>query len=192
LKRTDTYLPEVFIIEPDVFEDERGWFSETWTRRRYAELGIDVDFVQDNEAWSEKAGVLRGLHFQNEPSTQAKLIRVISGRIFDVAVDIRKGSPYYLKWVGVELSSENRHQFFIPAGFAHGYLTLTDGAQVAYKCDQYYDPERDRRIRYDDPDIGVDWKKWGISDPILSGNDRKAPLLRDCDCIFVYNITGDK
>jgi len=183
MKLTETDLKGVLIIEPQVFGDNRGWFTETYSKVKFAQLGIDVEFVQDNHSFSSQKGTLRGLHFQNSPKAQAKLLRCSKGRVFDVAVDIRKGSPNYTKWVAVELSEENHRQLFIPRGFAHGFLTLTENVEFQYKVDEYYAPEFDRSIRFDDPAIGV---KWGFDAPILSAKDLNAPLLKDSDCNFIY------
>ena len=183
MKAVQTQIPGVIIIEPDVFGDHRGWFMESWSKQKYEELGINVDFVQDNQSFTKKKGTLRGLHFQMDPMAQSKLVRVVKGAVLDVAVDIRKNSPTYLKWVSVELSDENKRQFFIPKGFAHGFVTLTDDVEFVYKCDNYYSKECDRSIRFDDASIGVDW---GIDEPILSDKDLNAPLLKDSDCNFEY------
>lgn len=183
MKIIDTSIPEVKIIEPDVFGDHRGYFMETWSTNKYEAL--DFVPVQDNESFTAKKGTLRGLHFQQAPMAQAKIVRVISGSVMDVAVDLRKGSPTYLQWVGVELTAENKRQFFIPRGFAHGFVTLTDDVTFCYKVDNLYAKECDRSIRFDDPSIGVNW---GISDPVLSEKDLKAPLLKDSDCNFIYDL----
>ncbi len=184
-----TEIEDVLIIEPKVFGDHRGWFTETYSKAKFQELGIDIEFVQDNHSMSSQKGTLRGLHFQTSPKAQTKLVRCIKGKILDVAVDLRKGSSTYKQWVGVELSEENKKQLLIPKGFAHGFLTLTDDVEVQYKVDEYYAPECDRSIRFDDPEIGVDW---GIEDPILSEKDLKAPLLKDSDVDFSlkYMVTG--
>jgi len=184
-----TDIEDVLIIEPRVFEDHRGWFTETYSKIKFKELGIDVDFVQDNHSMSTQKGTLRGLHFQTNPKAQTKLVRCTKGRVLDVAVDLRKGSSTYKQWVGVELSEENMKQLFIPKGFAHGFLTLTDDVEVQYKVDEYYAPECDRSIRFDDPRIGIEW---GIKDPILSVKDLKAPLLQDSDVNFslMFMVTG--
>ena len=184
IKVIETKLPEVKILEPDVFGDHRGWFMETWSKQKLEALGIHLDFVQDNQSFTAKKGTLRGLHFQNGEWSQAKLVRVTAGAVMDVAVDLRKGSPTYLQWVGVELSAENKRQLLIPRGFGHGFVTLTDNVEFVYKVDNDYNKESDRSVRFDDPSIGVEW---GISDPILSDKDRNAPLLRDSDCSFVYS-----
>lgn len=169
------------IIEPQVFGDNRGWFTETYSKVKLEQLGLTADFVQDNHSLSAKKGVLRGLHFQINPMAQTKLIRCTRGAVRDVVVDLRKDSPTYKKWHSVELTAENFRQFWIPRGFAHGFLTLVDDCEIQYKVDNYYSPECDRSIRFDDPEIGIDWN---ISDPILSEKDLKAPLLRDSDVNF--------
>ncbi len=183
MKVTKTKLDGVLILEPDVFGDHRGWFMESWSKKKYEEVGINVEFVQDNESFTAKKGTLRGIHFQQAPFAQSKLVRVVQGAVLDVAVDLRKNSPTYLQWVAVELSSENKKQFFIPQGFGHGFLTLTDNVQFVYKCDNFYSKEHDRSIRFDDEDIGV---SWGITDPIVSEKDMNAPKVKDSDCNFTY------
>lgn len=177
----NTKLDGVYIIEPKSFGDNRGWFMESYSRRDMKAAGIDVDFVQDNRSFSEKKGIIRGLHFQRNPMAQAKLITCIRGAILDVAVDLRKSSPTYKQWISVELNSENRNELFIPKGFAHGFLTLSDDVEIMYKCDEFYSPEHDGGIRFDDPDIGVDW---GVVDPILSEKDKNAPFLKDIELDF--------
>ena len=184
MKATETELKGVFVLEPQVFGDARGWFMESWSQRKMHDAGIDVQFVQDNQSFSAQKGTLRGLHYQLNPMCQAKLLRCTRGKIFDVAVDIRKGSPQYGKWVGVELSAENKKQLFIPRGFAHGFITLTNDVEVQYKADNYYAPECDGNIRWDDPDIGVEWP---LKPVILSEKDSKAPLLKErTNLNFVY------
>ena len=183
MKMVDTKLPDVKILEPDVFGDHRGWFMETWSQKKLAELGVNLTFVQDNQSFTAKRGTLRGIHFQNCEWSQAKLVRVVAGAVIDVAVDLRKGSPTYLQWVGVELSAENKRQLLIPRGFGHGFVTLTDDVEFVYKVDNDYNKESDRSVRFDDPQIGVDW---GVSDPVLSDKDKNAPFLKDSDCSFVY------
>ena len=184
MKATETELKGVFVLEPQVFGDARGWFMESWSQRKMHDAGIDVQFVQDNQSFSAQKGTLRGLHYQLNPMCQAKLLRCTRGKIFDVAVDMRKGSPQYGKWVGVELSAENKKQLFIPRGFAHGFITLTDDVEVQYKADNYYAPECDGNIRWDDPDIGVEWP---LKPVILSEKDSKAPLLKErTNLNFVY------
>jgi len=161
-----TKIPGVLIIEPKVFGDARGYFFESWNEAAFAQAGITCRFVQDNES-SSSFGVLRGLHYQAAPYTQAKLVRVISGAVLDVAVDIRKGSPTYGQYVSVELSGENKRQLFIPRGFAHGFAVLSEQAVFAYKCDNIYMPSSERRIRFDDPDLAIDWQvspeQWNLS-----------------------------
>lgn len=170
MKVTETKLKGVYVVEPQVFGDARGWFMESWSKRKLQAAGIDVEFVQDNQSYSAEKGTLRGLHYQLNPMCQAKLLRATRGTIFDVAVDIRKGSPQYGEWVGVELSAENKKQLFIPRGFAHGFITLTDDVEVQYKADNYYAPECDGNIRWDDPDIAV---AWPIAPTILSAKDEQ-------------------
>lgn len=184
MKVTETRLPGVYLIDPDVFGDARGWFMESWSKRKFEEGGLYVDFLQDNHSYSAEKGTLRGLHYQLNPMAQAKLLRATRGTIFDVAVDIRKGSPNYAKWVGYELSAENKRQLFIPRGFAHGFITLTDDVEVQYKADNYYAPDCDGNIRWDDPEIGI---QWPIEPTILSDKDEKAPLLKErTNLNFVY------
>lgn len=173
-----TPLAGVLVLTPRRFGDERGFFCESWNRARMAEHGIDIDFVQDNHSMSEQVGTVRGLHFQSPPHAQAKLVRCGRGRMFDVAVDIRKGSPSYGKWFGIELSFDNGKQLLIPEGFLHGFATLEPQTEIIYKCSDYYAPECDRAVRFDDPDIGIDW---GL-DPSaahLSDKDKAAPRLKD-------------
>lgn len=181
MKVTKTEIEGLLIVEPQVFGDYRGWFMETWTKKKMEEAGIDIDFIQDNQSYSAQKGTLRGLHFQKDPKSQTKLLRCTRGEILDVAVDLRRGSPTFKKWVSVVLSAENKKQFLIPKGFGHGFVTLTDDVEVQYKVDEYYAPECDRSIRFDDPEIGVDW---GVKDPILSQKDLKAPLFKDSDVDF--------
>ena len=178
MKITETSLPGVKIIEPQVFGDSRGWFFESFSEQS---LNLGAIFVQDNHSYSAQRGTLRGLHFQQNPHAQIKIVRCTRGRILDVTVDIRKGSPNYRQWVAVELSAENFRQLLIPAGFAHGFLALADDVEIQYKASEYYDPESDRSIKWDDPTIGVEW---GIAEPILSGKDRNAPYLDESDCNF--------
>ncbi len=177
----NTSLDGVYIIEPKAFGDNRGWFMESYSKRDMEAAGINVDFVQDNRSYSAKKGIIRGLHFQRNPMAQAKLVTCLRGAILDVAVDLRKDSPTYKQWISVELTAENRNELFIPKGFAHGFLTLTDDVEIMYKCDEFYSPEHDGGIRFDDPDIGVDW---GITEPILSEKDTHAPFLRDIELDF--------
>lgn len=189
MKIKRTKIEDVMIIEPDVHGDPRGWFSETYSKRKMEEQGIYVDFLQDNHSFSEQKGTLRGLHFQKRPKAQTKLVRCIRGRMLDVAVDLRKGSHTYKEWVAVELSQNNKKQILIPKGFAHGFVTLTDNVEVEYKVDEYFSPEHDSGIRYDDPEIGV---QWGVGNPILSEKDKKAPLFKDSEVGFSlkFLVTG--
>lgn len=171
-----TRLEGVLEIVPARFGDTRGFFSETYNATRLAEAGIDLIFVQDNHSLSARRGVLRGLHYQLPPRAQDKLVRVVRGAIFDVAVDIRRGSPTFAQWVGVELSAEKWNQLLVPKGFAHGFVTLTENTEVVYKVTDYYSPEHDRSIRYDDPDIAIDWPV--AADQLqLSDKDRAAARL---------------
>lgn len=171
-----TLLPEVLILTPRRFGDARGWFSETFNAARMAEAGLHHDWVQDNHSFSAAKGTLRGLHYQAPPRAQDKLVRCSRGAILDVAVDFREGSPRFGRWVGVELSADNGRQLLIPKGFLHGFVTLTGDAEVQYKCTDLYSPEHDGAVRWDDPQIAVDW---GVAAPVLSEKDRAAPLLRD-------------
>ncbi|MBZ0123357.1 MAG: dTDP-4-dehydrorhamnose 3,5-epimerase [Roseovarius sp.] len=180
-----TELDGVLILTPVRHGDARGFFSESWNRRRMAEHGIETDFVQDNHSFSSKVGTVRGLHFQAPPHAQAKLVRCGRGRLFDVAVDIRRGSPTFGRWVGVELSFDNGRQLLVPEGFLHGFITREPDTEIIYKCSDYYAPDCDGAVRFDDPDIGIDW---GI-DPkraVLSDKDRAAPLLRDFESPFTW------
>ncbi len=184
MKRIDTKLDGVCIIEPQVFGDQRGYFMETWSTRNFEEIGLHYNFVQDNQSFSAQKGILRGIHFQNAPYAQAKLVRVTRGAVLDVAVDLRKGSPTYRQWVAVELSAENKRMLMIPRGFGHGFKTLTDNVEFCYKVDNLYSKECDRGIRYNDPSIGVDWGE--VAENLLSQKDTTSPLLEDSDCNFVY------
>ena len=170
----DTHLKGVRLIIPRVFEDDRGFFLETFNAAVFEECGLPVNFVQDNHSRSTR-GVLRGLHFQY-PSWQGKLVRAVAGEIFDVAVDIRPESPTFGQWYGVTLSGENKHQLYIPPGYAHGFCVLSETVDVTYKCTALYNPSEDAGIRWNDPDIGIDWP---IGTPIVSDKDRNAPLLKD-------------
>ena len=181
MKVIPTAIEEVKLVVPDVFGDDRGYFFESWNAEKYIEAKIDCNWIQDNESRS-RFGVLRGLHYQMPPYTQAKLVRVICGRVLDVAVDIRKGSPGFGKYVATELSSENKHQLFIPRGFAHGFAVLSQEAVFAYKCDNKYMPSHERGIRFDDPEIGIDWQL-GVKEYILSEKDRKNPCLADAELL---------
>ncbi len=178
-------IPEVREIVPPRHGDARGFLSEAWSRRALSEAGITTDFVQDNHSYSAAAGVLRGLHYQKPPCAQAKLVRVTRGSIFDVAVDIRHGSPTFGQWVGLTISAEKWNQIFVPEGFAHGFVTLEPDCEVLYKVTAAYSPGDDCGIRFDDPAIGV---KWPVTDGlILSDKDRAAPLLADAEPAFTYS-----
>ncbi|WP_414052811.1 dTDP-4-dehydrorhamnose 3,5-epimerase [Macrococcus animalis] len=184
MKIIGTEIEEVKVIQPKVFGDNRGWFTEIYNLEKFQSDGINNQFVQDNHSFSAEIGTLRGLHFQDNPSAQAKLVRCTKGKIFDVAVDIRKGSPTYGKWVGVELTSENKQQLFIPRGFAHGFVTLTSDVEVQYKVDNLYDPSSDRSIIWNDELINI---KWPIDiEPILSEKDKNAKKLDEVQNSFVY------
>lgn len=171
-----TALDGVVILTPPRFGDARGWFSETWNAARMAELGLGLHFVQDNHSFSAEAGTLRGLHYQRPPHAQDKLVRCTRGAIFDVAVDFRAGSATFGKWVGVDLTAENGRQLLVPKGFLHGFVTRVADTEVQYKCTDVYAPDCDGGVRWDDPDIGIDW---GVLAPVLSAKDAVAPLLRD-------------
>ena len=186
MKVTATALPDVLLIEPARFGDNRGFFSESWSKERMAEHGISVDFVQDNHSLSSAVGTVRGLHFQAPPNAQAKLVRCGRGVLFDVAVDIRKGSPTYGQWVGEELSFENGKQLFIPEGFAHGFITRTPDTEIIYKCNAYYAPESDGAILWDS--CGIDWGFNGT--PELSAKDANAPSFASFDSPFTWEAAA--
>ncbi len=181
---TQTALPGVLLLEPRRFGDARGFFSESWNRKRLTEHGIDVDFVQDNHSLSAHQGTVRGLHFQSPPHAQAKLVRCGRGRFFDVVVDFRTGSPTFGKWVGYDLSFENGRQLFIPAGFLHGFVTREPDTEIIYKCSDYYAADYDMAVRFNDPDLGIDWQL--DTAPILSDKDAAAPLMRELDSPFKW------
>jgi dTDP-4-dehydrorhamnose 3,5-epimerase len=172
------------LIIPKRYGDHRGFFAETYNRQKYLGMGIDVEFVQDNHSLSRDVGTLRGLHFQAPPHAQGKLVRCGRGVLYDVAVDIRRGSPTYGQWVGYELSAQNRHQIYVPIGFAHGFLTLEPDSEIIYKCSDYYKPETEGAIRWNDQDIGIDWMLTGK--PILSEKDALAPSLKDFESPFIF------
>ncbi len=180
----DTEIDGVKIIEPRIFKDARGYFFESFSQKEFEEKVCKTVFVQDNESRSV-AGVVRGLHFQKPPFTQAKLVRVVRGAVLDVAVDIRKGSPTFGKHVAVELTEDNHRQFFVPRGFAHGFAVLSDEAVFQYKCDNYYAPQSEGAIAWDDPALGIDWRV-PASDRILSEKDAHHPLLKDAEIVFEY------
>ena len=175
---------QIPLIIPQRSSDRRGFFAETYSRQKYFEMGIDVEFVQDNHSLSRDVGTLRGLHFQAPPHAQGKLARCGRGSFFDVAVDIRRGSPTYGQWVGYELSAENGHQLYVPVGFAHGFVTLEPDSEIVYKCSDYYAPETEGLLRWDDPDIGIEWPLKGH--PTLSEKDAIAPLLKGFESPFIF------
>lgn len=183
MKIVQTFINGLIIIEPTVFGDHRGWFFESYSKENLKANGIKCEFVQDNHSYSSQKGTLRGLHFQLSPRAQTKLVRCTRGSILDVAVDLRKGSPTYKQWISVQLTAENKKQLLIPKGFAHGFLTLTNDVEVQYKTDEYYAPEYDRGIAYNDKELSVNW---GIEDPILSEKDKNAPMLCDSDINFTF------
>jgi len=178
MKITETKLEGVYIVEPQVFGDARGWFMETYSKKKTPQ--IDCDFVQDNQSFSAQKGTLRGIHFQKPPMAQAKLLRCTKGIIMDFAVDLRPDSKTYKQWVGVELSEENKKQLFIPHGFGHAFITLTDDAEVQYKADNYYSQEHEYSILWSDPELGINW---GINNPIVSDRDKKALLLKEYNAL---------
>jgi dTDP-4-dehydrorhamnose 3,5-epimerase len=180
---SQTGIDGLVVVKPKVFGDHRGFFLETYSRQAFAAAGLDYDFVQDNHARSGQKGVLRGLHFQRPPAAQAKLVWVTRGAVFDVAVDLRRGSPTYGRWFGLELSEDNFLRLMIPRGFAHGYVTLTDNAEFQYKVDALYSPADDAGIAWNDPDIAV---VWPVTDPILSDKDKSQPLLSQAGSPFQY------
>ena len=175
-KVTKTNIKDVYVIEPTVYSDHRGFFMESYNKKDFLEIGLAFNFIQDNQSLSIEAGVLRGLHFQLFPKAQTKIVRVLSGAIYDVVVDLRKGSPTYKKWQGFILTADNKRQIVVPKGFAHGVLTLVPDTAIMYKVDEYYAPEFDRSLRWNDPELNIDWP---ISKPILSQKDENAPLLKD-------------
>ena len=187
LKITDLALPGVKVIEPTYFEDYRGYYCETYSSRTMAQYGMNPVFVQDNHSFSLKKGTIRGIHFQNNPHPQLKLVRCTRGRVMDYAVDLRRDSPTFKQWVAVELSAENRKQIWIPSGFGHAFITLEDNCEVLYKVDDWYYPELDRAIAYNDPEIGIDW---GTDSPIISVKDTKAPTLTLSDVNFTVEENG--
>ena len=178
----NTALPGVKIITPRVFGDNRGWFYESYNKADFTKAGLDMEFIQDNHSLSVPKFTLRGIHFQNNPCAQGKLVRCTRGRILDYAVDLRKGSETYLKWICVELSAENKKQLFLPRGFGHAFVSLVDNCEVNYKVDNVYSKADERNIRYDDPEIGIKWPEGMV--PVMSEKDQHAPYLKDCDCNF--------
>jgi dTDP-4-dehydrorhamnose 3,5-epimerase len=179
---TPLAIPDVLLITPKRHGDARGWFAETWSRKTLSAAGLDVDFVQDNQAFSAKKGTIRGLHFQQAPHPQAKLVRVLRGAIYDVAVDIRQGSPTYGRFVGAELTAEKGEQLFVPRGFAHAYCTITEDVELAYKVDGLYAPETEGGIIWNDPDLAIPWPLDG--EPTLSDKDKVLPRLKDLRAVF--------
>ena len=184
-KFIETKIKDLYIIEPKVFGDNRGYFMETYSKKAFNEAGLTMEFVQDNESRSKK-GVLRGLHFQTK-HTQGKLVRVTDGAVYDVAVDLRKGSPTYGQWEGILLTAENKKQFYVPEGFAHGFLVVSDYATFNYKCTDFYAPEYDGGILWNDADIGVEWPLEGIEEILLSEKDKNQKRLKDVNLPFEYN-----
>jgi dTDP-4-dehydrorhamnose 3,5-epimerase len=178
-----TGLPGVVVVTPPVFADDRGFFHETYSARVFHQHGIAEDFVQSNHSWSRHAGTLRGIHFQTEPEAQAKLVRCIRGRALDVAVDLRRSSSTFARWFATELSPDNRRQLFVPAGFGHAFLTLEDDTDVLYSVSRHYSKAHDAAVRWDDPDLAIDWPV-RAADVILSHKDAAAPLLRDTPVLF--------
>lgn len=183
MKIVKTDIPGVCILEPAAYGDARGWFMEAWSARAMEEAGLFYAFVQDNHSYSAKKGTLRGIHAQKGEAVQTKLVRCTRGAVLDVAVDFRRGSPTYQKWVAVELTAANRRQLLIPRGFGHAFLTLTDDVEFLYKTDNCYVPEADRSIRWNDPALIIDW---GTDRPLLSEKDNSAPYLHESDLDFVY------
>jgi dTDP-4-dehydrorhamnose 3,5-epimerase len=179
---TPLAIPEVLLITPKRHGDGRGWFAETWSRRSLAEAGVGADFVQDNQALNARKGTVRGLHFQQAPHPQAKLVRVLKGAIYDVAVDLREGSPTYGRFVAAELTAERGEQLFIPRGFAHGYCTLTDDCELFYKVDGLYAPETEGGVIWNDPDLAIPWPL--DNEPVLSDKDMALPRFRDIKAVF--------
>ena len=187
MKKLSTEIEGVYIIESDCYGDSRGWFMETYNQEKFHQLGIDTVFVQDNMSYSAQKGTLRGLHYQKDPYSQAKLVRCTKGKVIDVAVDLRVGSPTYGKWVSCKLTEENKRMFYIPRGMAHGFLTLSDEVEFQYKVDNLYNKESEGGIKYDDPTINIDWGVLlnGI-EPVLSDKDKVLPELKDCNANFKY------
>ena len=176
-----TEIEGLLLINPKVFKDHRGFFLEFYSEKKFKELGVTTQFVQDNHSFSTQKGVVRGLHFQLPPHAQAKLVRVIRGTVFDVAVDLRTESPTYGKWLGFELTAENFNMLYVPRGFAHGYCTLEDNTEFMYKCDNFYAPESDTGLRWNDPTIKINWP---VKDPILSDKDKDTPFFKDFESPF--------
>lgn len=184
---SDLSLAGVKAILPEYFEDYRGYYVESYSAKSLAIYGIDTVFVQDNHVFTLKSGTIRGLHFQNNPRSQAKLVRCIRGTVLDIIVDLRRGSPAFKHWVSIILSEGNRKQVYIPNGFGHAFLSLTDGCEVLYKVDDFYEPPLDRAIKWNDPEIGITWP---IENPIVSPKDENAPFLKDSDVNFTMEANG--
>jgi len=181
MKKVETGIKDLYVLEPNIFGDNRGWFSESYNKKKLTDLGLYIDFIQDNHSFSLEKGVLRGLHLQLNPKAQTKLVRCTKGSILDVAVDLRKSSPTYLKHFSVILSSYNHKQLLVPKGFAHGFVTLEDNVEVQYKVDEHYSKEHDRSIKFDDALFNIDWK---VDNFVLSDKDKNAPLYKDSDVNF--------
>ncbi|MDR2910380.1 MAG: dTDP-4-dehydrorhamnose 3,5-epimerase [Bacteroidales bacterium] len=184
MKITKTFIQGLLIIEPLIFEDERGYFFESYNKIKYFQSGLDTEFIQDNESKSTK-GVIRGLHYQLAPFAQSKLVRVVQGRIFDVAVDLRKGSPSYGKWFGLELNDTDKKQFFIPRGFAHGFSVLSETAILSYKCDNVYKKEYERSVNFNDQYLKIEWEI-DPSNIIVSEKDKQAPFFENAEMNFIF------
>ena len=169
-------IPDIYILEPHVFDDQRGWLFESWSLRELQDHDLYYNFVQDNHSFSARRDTLRGLHFQKGKASQAKFVRCIRGAVLDVAVDLRKDSPAYKRWIAIELSAKNKHEMLIPRGFAHGFLTLTDNVEILYKADNFYNPTAEGSILWNDPDLAIDWH--GVQNPIIAAKDTIAPRLK--------------
>ncbi len=185
MKSIETDLDGVFILEPTVFGDHRGFFMESYTKHKFDSIGLEFDMVQDNHSLSSETGTIRGLHYQTRPMELTKIVRCVRGEIFDVVVDIRRGSPTYGKWVSAILSAENKRQIVVPKGFAHGICTMTPNTEIIYKVDQYYSPEHDKGIIWNDPTIGIEWP---VSDPVLSEKDKNQPTLEKAENNFEFEV----
>ncbi|MGP6148703.1 dTDP-4-dehydrorhamnose 3,5-epimerase [Priestia flexa] len=183
MKIINTKFADAFVIEPKVFGDHRGFFTESYNKELFAENGIDMDFIQDNHSLSQQPGTLRGMHYQLAPKAQTKLVRVTRGAIYDVIVDIREGSPTYGQWQGFILSADNKRQLLVPKGFAHGFCTLVENTEVQYKVDELYSPDHDRGMAWNDPELNIDWP---VNEPVLSEKDTKHPTLAEADNNFEW------
>ncbi|HAQ18221.1 MAG TPA: dTDP-4-dehydrorhamnose 3,5-epimerase [Prolixibacteraceae bacterium] len=184
MKIIETPIPGLLIIEPRVFADERGYFFESFNEIKFTEAGLNTGFIQDNESKSHR-GVIRGLHYQLAPYAQAKLIRVVRGTVYDVAVDLRQGSPTFGEWFGIEVSASKKNQFYIPKGFAHGFSVLSEFAIFSYKCDEFYNPKADRGIRFDDPTLKIDWK-FPLEEAVISAKDLALPFFANAEMNFKF------